>query len=62
MPLQKGSSRKVQEANFHELRHGKTFAHTADKFGKEKAEKQMQAIVLSEARKYKGATSYKRRS
>ncbi len=49
MPLKKGRSKKVQEENFHELRHGKTFAHTAEKFGKEKARKQMVAIVMHEA-------------
>ncbi len=59
MPLEKGSSKKVMSDNFHELRHGKTFSHTAGKFGKEKAEKQMQAIVLSTARKYKGANRYR---
>jgi len=51
MPLLKGSSTATKEKNFDEVRHGKTFAHTEKKFGKERAEKQMQAIVLSEARK-----------
>lgn len=46
MPL-KGS----KSAMFHEVRHGKTFARTQRKFGKKKAEKQMQAIVLSTKRK-----------
>jgi 1,2-phenylacetyl-CoA epoxidase catalytic subunit len=51
MPLKRGSSRKVVEANFDELRHGKTFARTAKKFGKRRAEKQMVAIALETARK-----------
>lgn len=39
------------EANFHELRHGKTYAHTQRKFGKKRAQAQMEAIALSQARK-----------
>lgn len=46
MPL-KGSKKQM----FHEVRHGKTFARTAKKFGKKKAVKQMEAIVLSTRRK-----------
>ncbi len=51
MPLLKGKSKKVMAENFHEFRHGKTFAKTAAKFGKGKALKQMEAVVLSTARK-----------
>lgn len=51
MPLIKGSSKKAQDENFHEFRHGKTFAKTEKKFGKGKALKQMEAVVLSTARK-----------
>lgn len=51
MPLKPGSSRAVKDQNFHEFRHGKTFAKTEAKFGKAKAEKQLQAVVLSEAAK-----------
>lgn len=51
MPLKKGRSKKVMDENFHELRHGPTYAHTRRKFGKERANKQMQAIALSQARK-----------
>lgn len=51
MPLLRGKSKKVQESNFHELRHGKQFSRTARKFGKKKAEDQMVAIVLNESRK-----------
>ena len=50
MPLEKGNSKKTVSKNFDEFRHGKTFKNTEKKFGKEKAEKQMQAVVLSTAR------------
>ena len=49
MPLLRG--KKNRRANFHELRHGKTFAHTAKKFGKKRALKQMVAIEMSNERK-----------
>ena len=51
MPMTPGSSDKVKQANFHEFRHGETFKKTAAKFGKDKALKQMQAVVLSQADK-----------
>jgi len=53
MPLQKVSKRAkkavkvaASKANFHELRHGKTFARTLRKFGRTTARKQMVAISL----------------
>lgn len=49
MPLLKG--KKNRKANFHELRHGKTFRKTAAKLGKRRALKQMVAIELSNERK-----------
>jgi len=49
MPLKSGSSKATQDENFHEFRHGKTFAKTTAKFGKERAEKQLQAVVLGKA-------------
>lgn len=49
MPLKSG--KKNRKANFHELRHGKTFQRTQSKFGKKKALKQMVAIELSNERK-----------
>ena len=52
MPLERSASTRAKEKNFHEFRHGKTFARTAKKFGKKKAEKQMVAAVLSNQRKY----------
>ena len=51
MPLKRGSSKRVITQNFHELRHGNTYAKTRKKFGKGRAQKQMVAIALSEARK-----------
>ena len=49
MPLKSGSSKATQDGNFHEFRHGKTFAKTAARFGRAKAEKQLQAVVLGKA-------------
>jgi hypothetical protein len=49
MPLQKGKSKKVIDKNFHDFRHGQTFAKTEKKSGKKAALKQMQAAVLSTA-------------
>jgi hypothetical protein len=46
MPL-KGTKKQM----FHEFRHGGTFKRTAAKSGKAKAEKQMQAAVLSTRRR-----------
>jgi len=51
MPLKKGKSKATRKANFHELRHGKTLARTARKFGKGLARKQMIAIELKNERK-----------
>jgi hypothetical protein len=51
MPLLRGKSKATKRKNFHEFRHGKTFKRTAAKFGKKRALKQMQAVVLSTARK-----------
>ena len=49
MPLQEGNSKKVVDQNFHEFRHGKTFAKTEKKFGKAKADAQLEAVVLGTA-------------
>jgi hypothetical protein len=51
MPLIKGKSKKTKEKNFDEFRHGATFKKTERKFGRKTAIKQMQAVVLSTARK-----------
>jgi len=61
MPLQKGKSKKTIGKNIAELHSGKTFAKTAAKFGKDKANKQAIAIALSEARK-SGAKIPKKKS
>ena len=53
MPLLKGSSKKTIGKNIKELHTGKTFASTAAKFGKEKANKQAIAIAFSQARNKK---------
>ena len=60
MPLLKG--KKNKKKNFHEFRHGQTFKRTAKKYGKKRAVKQMQAVVLSTARKsgHKKKTARKR--
>lgn len=52
MPLKPGSSKKVVSQNISEFHTGKTYAHTEEKFGKEKADKQAIAVALSNARKY----------
>ena len=51
MPMRKGTSPETVKDNFHEFRHGKTYAKTRKKFGKRKATKQMIAAVLSQKRK-----------
>jgi hypothetical protein len=60
MPLKKGSSQSTISSNISELHKGKTYAHTAEKFGKARANAQAVAIALSNARKYKGANKYKK--
>ena len=50
MPLKAGSSPSTISSNIKELHTGKTYAHTAGKFGKERADKQAVAIAFSEAR------------
>jgi hypothetical protein len=51
MPLEKSASQGATERNFHDFRHGKTFRKTASKYGKERAKRQMVAVVLSNKRK-----------
>ena len=51
MPLAKGRGKRKLAANFHELRHGKTYARTRRKLGKGRAQAQMTAIALKEQRK-----------
>jgi hypothetical protein len=58
MPILKG--KKNEKRNWHEFRHGKTFKKTAAKFGKRRALKQMQAVVLGAARGGKKKPAKKR--
>lgn len=51
MPLKKGKSQKVVSTNIRELHGGKTYAHTASKFGKKRADRQAVAIALKKAGK-----------
>ena len=53
MPLLKGKSQKTISSNISELHGGKTYAKTAKKFGKKKAQKQAIAIAMSQAKKSK---------
>jgi hypothetical protein len=55
MPLIKSDTQAATEANFHELRHGKTFARTKKKYGKKRAQKQMVAVILKNKRQSKKA-------
>jgi len=50
MPLKKGTSQDTVSENISELHKGMTYAHTAKKFGKKKANKQAVAIALSQQR------------
>lgn len=54
MPLKKGKSKKVISENIREFHGGKTFRHTAAKFGKERANKQAIAVALETARQSGG--------
>ena len=53
MPLKSGSSPAVVSQNIRELHSGKTYAHTAGKFGKTDANRQAIAIALDTARRAK---------
>lgn len=52
MPLKSGSSRATVSENISEFHTGKTYAHTAAKFGKKRADKQAIAAALSNARRH----------
>lgn len=51
MPLKKGKSKSAVSENIREFHTGKTYAHTAAKFGKKDADKQAIAAALSTARR-----------
>ena len=51
MPMKKGKSQKVLQENIKEFHKGKTYARTARKYGKEKANKQAVAAAYATRRK-----------
>jgi hypothetical protein len=51
MPLKPGKSQATISQNIREFHSGKTFARTAKKFGKKRADKQAIAAALSQARR-----------
>ena len=51
MPLKRGSSPATISSNIREFDTGKTYAHTAAKYGKKRANAQAVAVAYSEARK-----------
>ena len=53
MPLRPGKSPKIVSQNISEFHTGKTYAHTAAKFGKERANKQAIAVAMNSAGKSK---------
>ena len=61
MPMKKGSSRKVISKNIEEFHQGKTYEHTKEKFGKERADKQAVAAALSNARRSRRSASAPKR-
>jgi hypothetical protein len=52
MPLKPGKSKEVVSQNISEFHKGPTYAHTAQKFGKKKADKQAVAVALENARRH----------
>lgn len=56
MPLKSGSSDKTISSNISEFHKGQTYADTARKFGKSKADKQAVAVAMNEANRDKGKT------
>lgn len=50
MPLRRGTSPTILSANIRELHGGATYARTAAKYGKERANKQAVAIAMSKKR------------
>lgn len=53
MPLAKGKSKRAVKARFHDFRAGKTYAKTAKKYGKARANKQLVAVALQGKKKSK---------
>lgn len=46
MPLKRGKSRAVVSENIREFHTGKTYAHTAARFGKKRADAQAVAVAM----------------
>ena len=53
MPLKKGRSKSTLESNIKEFHKGRTYAKTARKFGKKKANKQAVAVAFAQRRRSK---------
>jgi len=49
MPLEPGRSKETVSKNISEFHKGKTYAHTEEKFGKAKADKQAVAVAMHTA-------------
>jgi hypothetical protein len=52
MPMIKSGSKRATEENFHDFRHGRTYARTRRKYGKDRARRQMIAAVMANKRRH----------
>jgi len=62
MPLRPGRSKAVVSENIAEFHTGKTYANTAAKYGKKRADKQAVAVALNTARKTGGLVAHLKRT
>lgn len=58
MPLKNGKGKATINSNISEFHTGKTYAHTAAKYGKKRANAQAVAVALSQARKSRARGGY----